>query len=75
MPYERLKLVVGGKTLEDEKNDKPAMVKFVDGGVYKSYLYIFLCCWDLNRNLILIVRLSHIKKIQASGQKSKRSTS
>lgn len=33
MPYERLKLVVGGKTLEDEKNDKPAMVKFVDGGV------------------------------------------
>lgn len=46
MPYDRLKLVVGGKTLEDEKNDKPVMVKFVDGGVCKPYLYIFLCCWD-----------------------------
>lgn len=31
-PYERLKLIVGGKALEDEKNTKPVTVSFVDGG-------------------------------------------
>lgn len=30
-PYERLKLIVGGKALEDEKNTKPVTVSFVDG--------------------------------------------
>jgi hypothetical protein len=32
LPYERLKLVVGGKTLEDESKGKPVTVSFVDGG-------------------------------------------
>jgi hypothetical protein len=32
LPYERLKLVVGGKTLEDENKGKPVIVSFVDGG-------------------------------------------
>jgi hypothetical protein len=32
LPYERLKLVVGGKTLEDENKGKPVTVSFVDGG-------------------------------------------
>ena len=31
-PYERLKLIKDGKTLEDERNSKPSTVKFVDGG-------------------------------------------
>ncbi|CAM6017537.1 unnamed protein product [Sphagnum balticum] len=31
LPYERLKLVVGGKTLEDENKGKPVTVSFVDG--------------------------------------------
>ncbi|XP_024370306.1 uncharacterized protein [Physcomitrium patens] len=30
-PHERLKLIVGGKALEDEMNTKPVTVKFADG--------------------------------------------